>query len=123
MKSKYHAKRVNVNGIWFASIHEAERYKELLLLERAGKISDLQLQVRYELIPAQYVDTIACSPKTHKLKKVKKLVERSLCYFADFVYEQDGKTIVEDAKGVRTKEYIIKRKLMLYVHGVRIQEV
>lgn len=123
MKSKYHAKKVNVNGIWFASTKEGNRYKELLLLERAGHISDLRIQVPYELIPAQYETVHVFTPKTHKQKTVKKLVERKVVYVCDFQYTKDGETIVEDAKGMRTKEYIIKRKLMLYVHGVRIQEV
>lgn len=123
MKSKYHAKKVNVNGIWFASIHEAERYKELLLLERAGRISNLKLQVPYELIPAQYELVETFTPKTNKPKKVKKLVERKVIYKADFCYQKDGELVVEDAKGMRTKEYIIKRKLLLWRHGIKIKEV
>ena len=46
-----------------------------------------------------------------------------MTYAADFVYTEDGQTVVEDAKGVRTKEYIIKRKLMLYIHGIQVKEV
>ena len=53
----------------------------------------------------------------------KELIERGVYYIADFVYYRDGEYVVEDAKGVRTKEYIIKRKLMLYVHGIKIKEV
>ena len=53
----------------------------------------------------------------------KKLIERGVYYIADFVYYRDGEYIVEDTKGVRTKDYIIKRKLMLYVHGIKIKEV
>ena len=54
------------------------------------------------------------------VKKVK-LLERECSYIADFVYIKNGKIVVEDTKGVRTKEYIIKRKLMLYVHNIRVR--
>lgn len=125
--SKYNSKKVVVNGIEFASQKEGNRYKELLLLERAGKISHLQTQVKYELIPAQYVDTIVYSQKTNKPKTVKKLVERRTMYIADFVYQKDGETIVEDVKGYRQNGaytvFVIKRKLMLYKFGIRVKEV
>lgn len=108
--NKYGAKKVTYNGITFDSKREANRYCELKLLERAGAISDLQMQVSYELIPSQYKDG--------------KCIERSVTYKADFVYtDKDGFTVVEDTKGMKTKDYIIKRKLMLYAHGVKIKEV
>lgn len=107
-KSKYHNKKVTVDGILFDSVKEAKRYKELCLLLRAGAITDLRLQVPYELIPAQYING--------------KCVERAVKYIADFVYTESGKEIVEDAKGVRTDTYKIKKKLMLYVHGIRLKE-
>lgn len=107
--SKYHSKKSVVNGIEFDSKKEANRYFELSLLEKAGMISELQQQVKFELIPSQRIDG--------------KVVERSVTYVADFVYKQHGKTVVEDTKGFKTKDYIIKRKLMLYVHGIRVQEV
>ena len=106
---KYHAKKMNLDGITFDSKKEANRYAELKLLERSGAIHNLQRQVRYELIPAQ--------------KKDGKTVERACHYIADFVYEEDGKTVVEDVKGFRTKEYVLKRKLMLQVHGIEVREV
>jgi hypothetical protein len=75
--------------------------------------------VKFILIPAQYEpDTIGARGGV----KRGKLLEREVSYVADFVYTQDGKTIVEDTKGFKTKDYIIKRKLMLYVHGIRIKE-
>lgn len=93
MKSKYSARKTAVDGIVFDSAKEARRYCELKLLERAGEISDLQMQVKFELIPKQDG-------------------ESAVNYKADFVYtEKDGARIVEDVKGFRTKEYIIKRKL------------
>lgn len=125
-RNKYGNKKCTVNGIVFDSIHEADRYKELLLLEKAGKIKDLRLQVVYELIPAQYETFERYSDKTGKrLKDGKRCVEESCKYIADFVYQDagTGEWIVEDSKGKRTKDYIIKRKLMLYIHGIRVHEV
>lgn len=107
-QSKYYNKKVTYDGIEFDSIKEARRYQELKLLLRAGAISDLRLQVPYELIPAQYING--------------KCVERAVKYIADFVYTENGKEVVEDAKGVRTDTYKIKKKLMLYVHGIRLKE-
>ena len=109
-KNKYQATKVTYNGITFDSRKEYRRYCELKLLEKAKKISDLRLQVKYVLIPSQ---------------KVKgKLAERECAYIADFVYKDTfGNEIVEDTKGMKTKEYIIKRKLMLFIHGIRIREV
>lgn len=112
---KYHNRKVTVDGITFDSKKEANRWLELKLLERAGEISHLQRQVKYELIPAQ---------KEYDWESRKnKVVERACTYIADFVYEEKGETIVEDTKGFKTSDYIIKRKLMLYVHGMRIREI
>lgn len=109
MKTKYHSRKVVVDGESFDSVKEYRRWCELKLLERAGKIVDLKKQVKFELIPPQKVDG--------------KIAERACTYVADFVYREDGKTVVEDTKGYKTKDYIIKRKLMLWVHGIRIKEV
>jgi hypothetical protein len=114
--TKYHNQHVRTSdGIVHDSQREAVRWMELKLLERAGHIKDLQRQVKFVLIPKQvgYVG-----------KKVK-VLERECSYVADFVYtdNETEKTVVEDTKGVRTKDYIIKRKLMLYMHGIRIKEV
>jgi hypothetical protein len=120
--SKYKNKKVEVDGIVFDSIREANRYSELLLFERAGVITGLQRQVKYVLIPAQYeADYIL---KNGKVKRGK-CIERECSYMADFVYldKEQGEWIAEDVKGFKTKEYIIKRKLMLWVHGIRIIEV
>lgn len=119
-RSKYGAKKVTVDGITFDSKKEARRYCELSLLAKAGKVTDLQMQVKFVLIPAQYEpDTIG----KRGGKKRGKLIERECSYVADFVYTEDGKRIVEDTKGFRTKDFIIKRKLMLYIHGIRINEI
>lgn len=122
--SKYHSKKTVVDGIEFHSKKEANRWKELLLLERAGVISNLRRQVLFELIPAYYEEYERYSPKTGKrLQNGRKCVERGVMYVADFVYMKDGKNVVEDTKGVRTTDYIIKRKLMRHIHGVSITEV
>lgn len=107
--AKYGNRKVIRDGIEFDSIKECQRYCELKLMQRAGVISDLQLQVSFELIPTHRIDG--------------KVVERAVNYIADFVYKQDGVQVVEDTKGMRTKEYIIKRKLMLYIHNIRIKEI
>lgn len=110
--TKYNNKKITVDGQIFDSKKEANRYKELLLLEKAGEIKDLRTQVKFKLIPAQRDEATG------------KVIERECSYKADFVYyEEDGETVVEDVKGFRTKDYIIKRKLMLYQYGIRIREV
>jgi hypothetical protein len=119
---KYGNKKVTVNGIVFDSKKEAKRYQELLLLEKAGVIKDLQRQVKYVLIPAQYEgDYIGPRGGYHKGK----MLERECAYVADFVYfdMRIPTYVVEDTKGVKTKDYIIKRKLMLWRHGIRIREI
>lgn len=108
-RSKYRNKKVVVDGIEFDSKKEARRYSELLLLERAGAIQDLKSQVKFELIPSQRYDG--------------KVIERPCHYIADFTYQENGFLVVEDTKGLKTKDYIIKRKLMLYLNGIRIREV
>lgn len=120
-KSKYKAHKTVVDGIEFDSMKEGRRYTELKLLERSGEISDLQMQVKFVLIPAQREpDTVGARGGIHKGK----LIEYEAAYVADFVYlDEKGELVVEDVKGFRTPEYKLKRKLMLYVHGIRIKEV
>ena len=104
MPNKYKNVEQIVDGIKFQSRREATRYAELMLLQRSGLIQNLRLQVPFELIPKQQG-------------------ERAVKYIADFVYDENGETIVEDVKGVRTDVYKIKKKLMLKVHGIRVKEV
>lgn len=106
---KYGNRKITVDGMTFDSKREYNRYCELKLMERGKVISNLQTQVEFELIPSQRVNG--------------RVVERPCKYKADFCYTENGKTVVEDTKGFRTKDYIIKRKLMLYVHGIQIREV
>lgn len=122
---KYSNKKVRVGDDVFDSKREYKRYLELLELEKAGEISNLQRQVKFILIPRQTETIERYSPKTGKrLKDKTRTVEHECAYFADFVYEDKaGNTIVEDTKGMRTTDYIIKRKLMLFVHGLKINEI
>lgn len=121
---KYHSKKTTVDGITFDSKHEAYRYCELDLLLKAGKIKDLELQKEFELIPAQYEFVENGVDRKGQPKRKKVCVERAVRYKADFCYyTEDGTYIVEDVKGFRTKDYAIKRKLMLLVHGIKIREV
>ena len=121
----YNIKTKTTDGLVFDSHKEARRWEQLLLLQKAGKIVELRRQVKFELIPAQYEFYERYSKKGERLKDGKRLIERKTEYIADFVYTdaETGETIVEDAKGMRTKDYILKRKLLLAVHGIRIKEV
>lgn len=112
MRNKYRNNKYKIDNIVFDSRKEAKRYQELKILEAAGTIKDLQLQVKFVLIPTQRIDG--------------KVVERECCYIADFVYVQDGLTVVEDAKNPYLRKeprYVIKRKLLLERYGIRIKEV
>ena len=109
-KSKYGNHKVVVDGEKVAdSKHEYSRLCELKVLQRAGEIKDLQLQVKYQLIPSQ---------------KICGKTERGVSYIADFVYwTKNDKFICEDAKGHRTDAYIIKRKMMKLIHNIDVVEV
>ena len=109
--SKYGNRKTEINGVLYDSAKEARRAAELRLMQRAGIISDLCAQVKYELIPAQRRDG--------------KVIERPVTYIADFVYKENGETVVEDVKSpaTRTKDYVIKRKLMLWEFGIVVKEV
>jgi hypothetical protein len=109
MTAKYRNKKTTIDGITFDSKAESRRWLELKLLEKAGVITKLERQVKYVLIPSQ--------------KREDGTTERECYYKADFDYWQDGKHVVEDVKGVKTAEYIVKRKLMLDRHLITIKEV
>lgn len=127
--AKYGNKKVIIDGMTFDSRKEYNRWKELKLLESAGVIRQLERQVVFGLIPAQYEHG-----GDHTRNKGK-CIERAVNYKADFTYQLikpvkgDEKYmtpagwVVEDVKGVRTKEYILKRKMLLYIHGIRIKEI
>ncbi|MBQ0074518.1 MAG: DUF1064 domain-containing protein [Prevotella sp.] len=121
--NKYKAVKVLVDGIKFDSKKEAARYSELKILEKAGIITDLNLQQKFVLIPSQYAEVTGYG------KPKRKCIEKECSYIADFTYMQDGKLVVEDVKGYRDPssaayaKFTIKRKLMLYVHHIRIKEI
>ena len=106
--SKYRNIKTTIDGITFDSRKEADRYCELKLLQRAGAITDLKLQVPFELQPAFTVNG----------KKI-----RAIYYIADFMYCQNGVYVVEDVKGRKTKEYMLKRKMYAYKYKDEIREV
>lgn len=109
--SKFGNRKTVFNGEVFDSLKEANRYRELLILQGTGKIKDLNRQVKFTLLPSQK-DTNG------------KTIERPINYYADFVYTDTatGKQVVEDVKGMRTDAYILKRKIMLAWFGIRIKE-
>lgn len=109
--NKYGNRKVQTLDGTFDSLKEARRWQELKLMQRAGEIHDLQRQVPYVLIPTQK-------------DKDGKVIERQTKYIADFVYrDKDYRLVVEDTKGMKTDVYKIKKKLMLYRHGIIIREV
>lgn len=102
-KSKYGNKKTIVDDIQFDSTKEANRYKELKLLLKAGHIWLLEMQVPFELNTGG----------TH-----------SLVYIADFVYIDilTGEKVIEDVKGFRTREYKKKKRLIKKVYNIKIKE-
>ena len=113
--SKYGNKETVIDGIRFQSRKEAYRWCDLRLLQRAGKISELKRQVKYVLIPSQRDES-------------GKLIEREVSYYADFVYKNaNGSVIVEDVKGYKRgaayQLFSIKRKLMLFLNGIKVKEI
>lgn len=98
---KYRNKKTELDGIVFDSQKEAYRFRDLRLMEKAGEITELERQVRFPLRVSG---------------------EEICCYIADATYRKDGKLVVEDSKGVKTRDYIIKKKLMRAIHGIEIQE-
>ena len=116
--NKLNAVKTNIDGLKFDSKSEAKRYTELKMLQAAGEISDLKTQVKFVLIPSQKDEN-------------GKVIEKECSYIADFVYYDNraNKTIVEDVKGYVNPasstyaKFVIKRKLMLYIHGIRVTEI
>lgn len=96
--NKYKNKKSLFNNETYDSKKESKRAIELKLLEKAGKVSNLKEQVVFIL--------------QDKFKLNNKTI-RAIKYIADFTYTQNGKTIIEDVKGFKTKEYVIKKKILL----------
>lgn len=109
--AKYKNTNIQIDGIKFDSKKEAARYSALKTMEKSGEISDLKTQVAFSLIPKQ--------------KKKNGEIEREVKYIADFVYNKNGERVIEDVKSSMTRKlpaYIIKRKLMLFIHSIEIKE-
>lgn len=123
-KSKYLSKKCEYNGIKFDSKKELNRYIALVDMYEHKEIDKLRRQVKYVLIPAQREPSTFNSRGTEVKGKT---IERECSYIADFVYEKDGKTVVEDVKGYRKggayAVFTIKRKLMLDKYGIQVQEI
>ena len=122
--SKYHSKKTVVDGIVFDSLKEARRYGVLKALEKTGEIQGLRRQVEFLLIPEQREpDTVGVRGGVHKGK----LLERKVTYIADFTYFKGDEYIVEDVKGYKGggayETFKLKRKAMLHIYGIRVQEV
>ena len=111
--SKYHNRVLNTQDGRFDSVREFRRWQELKLMQKAGEIYELQRQVPFVLIPTQ------------RDQLTGKVIERECKYIADFTYRlcKNGRIVVEDAKGAKTEVYKLKKKIMLYRHGIRIREV
>lgn len=107
--NKFGAKKVTVDGMTFDSKREYRRWLDLQLLERAGKISDLKRQVRFELMATPYDES------GHAIM-------RGVSYIADFIYTEDGRLVVEDCKGFRTDAYQLKKKWMFDKFHIMIRE-
>ena len=126
-RNKYYAEKCKINGSVFDSKREARRYTQLQLLQRAGQICDLQRQVKFILVPAQYETYERYGKNRRRLKDGQRLLEREVAYIADFVYFENGEKVVEDTmgykKGTAYDLFTIKRKLMLSVHGIRVREI
>ena len=123
MRNKYGNRKVIVDGIRFDSRKEARFYIFLKESEKNGEISGLRLQVPYEIVPAIYEEQVV-HLKT-KDKVVEKCVQKAVHYVADFVYYdvKTGREEVVDAKGYRTPEYKLKKKMMRAFKGIEITEV
>lgn len=114
------AKYNNTKSKGYDSLKEARRAKILKLMEKQGLISDLKEQVKFELIPSQRGMVNGITKGKRVIKEG--VVEQPISYYADFTYTENGEQVVEDVKGFRTEVYRIKKKLMLYIHGIRIKE-
>ena len=122
-QNKLHAEKCGK----YASRKEALRAWELKMLQRAGKISDLQEQVKFVLVPAIWEETPRIGKRGQPIKPKRRCIQRELAYIADFVYVKDGKTVVEDVKGYKGgatyRIFVNKKKLMREKYGIEVVEV
>lgn len=122
-KNKLHAEKCGE----YASKREAQRAWELKMLQRAGKISNLQEQVKFVLIPAIYEEIPRYGKRGKPIKPKRVCLQRELAYIADFCYIKDGQEIVEDVKGYKGgatyRIFVNKKKQMLEKYGIKVVEV
>lgn len=120
-RNKYGAKKMTIGGKTFDSKKEGLYYLKLREMELRGEIKNLRRQVPFELLPAVYREEVV-HLKT-KDKVVRRCVQKAVTYIADFVYTKNGEEVIVDTKGFRTKDYILKKKMMLALLGLTITEV
>ena len=108
-RNKFNAVKTTIDGIKFHSRKESMRYTQLKIYEKGGLITDLRLQVSYELIPK-----LVINGKT----------ERAIKYIADFVYFDTVHKVevVEDVKGFKDRVYLLKYRLMKLIHNIDIKQ-
>lgn len=106
--SKYKNRKVTIDGIQFDSLKEGDRYIELKLLQKAGKIQNLELQPKFELVPKYTIGGRSI---------------RKMEYVADFKYIENGKVVIEDVKGMKTEVYKIKKKLFEFQYDIEVKEI
>ena len=125
----YNVKTKTTDGLVFDSTKEARRWEQLLLLQRAGKISHLERQVRYELTPNQYEVVERYGKKGQRIKDGEKLVYKKAEYVADFRYRdtETGEVIVEDVKGYTKGEayslFMLKCKVLYMLYKIKVRVV
>ena len=111
--SKYHSKEAYFKGERFDSQKERDRWIYLCQMQKDGRISNLQRQVKWKLMDTVYEDQ----------KRKRGAILKGCSYVADFQYIENGELVVEDAKGYRTDTYILKRKWMYDKYGILVKEV
>ena len=123
--AKFFNRKIQTQYGVFDSQSEYKRYLHLLDLEKRGEITNLKRQVTFPLIPKQTIDVEVKLKTKTKTKTI--VAEREVTYTCDFAYtDKNGQYIVEDVKSKYTRkehDYIIKRKLMLFINGIRLHEV
>lgn len=135
-RNKLNAQKIKYDGIEFDSMSECYRYQDLKILQMRGEIADLELQVVYDLIPDHYAmvetgEVYKRGSKKGQPKTKRVCIEQGVKYIADFKYTitKTGETVVEDVKGYRDtsaatyKVFVLKRKLMLHIYGIRVVEI
>ncbi len=102
MTSKYHNRGIRIDGFWFNSEAEGQRYLELRLMEKAGEIRGLEVHPRYELVPP-HADGQG-------------VWQGGASYEADFAYSEGDRLVVEDVKGALTQLFVLKAKLFTWLY-------